>query len=132
EVRIVLEPGQPGDGAQSGELRIGADSDHHVAVAGRKVLVGNQVRVRVAGALLCPAADQVVHGLIRQAGHLHIEQSQVDVLADSRAFAVRERRQYSDRRVQSGQNIGDGDAGFLRPGAGLVVPDRKSTRLNSS
>ncbi len=72
-----------GDVAEAGELAVVADGEDHVAVGGGEVLVGHDVRVAVAHAPRRPPRDQVVHGLVGEAGHLHVEQREVDVLSAS-------------------------------------------------
>ncbi len=102
--------------AELRELAVVAHGQDHVAVGGREILVRHDVRVRVAHAARHRAADQVVGGLVGQAGDLHVQQRQVDVLARAGAVAVRERGQHADGGVQAGEDVGERDAHLLRPG----------------
>jgi hypothetical protein len=69
--------------------------------------------------------NQIVHGLIGQAGNLNIEQRKVDVLAVSAAItipvAMRQRSENGVAGVETGGNVGQGETDFLRAGAGLAV-----------
>ena len=47
--------------------------------------------------------------------------AQIDVLADAGDCAMRERRQDRGGRVHAGHQVGNCDAGFLRPAAGQIV-----------
>ena len=67
------------------------------------------------------AGGQVVHRLVGQAGHLHIEQGHVDVLALAGLLAGVQRGQHADRGVQPGENVGEGDAGLHGAGAILAI-----------
>ena len=69
-----------GDFTETRELAVVADGQDHVAVGGGKILVGHDVGVAVAHAARRLARDQVVHRLVGKAGHLHVEQREVDVL----------------------------------------------------
>ena len=113
--------GLPATSQNLRELAVVADRQDHVAVGGREVLVRHDVRVRVAHAARHRAADQVVGGLVGQAGDLHVEQRQVDVLALAGAVAVRERGQHADGGVQAGEDVGQRDADLLRARALLAV-----------
>ena len=113
-----------GDGAEAGELAVVADGQDHVAVGGREILVGHDVGVGVAHAPRRRAGNQVVQRLVGQAGDLHVEQRQVDVLAlaaaQTVAVAVGEGGEDGVAGVEAGQDVGQRDADLLRPGARLA------------
>ncbi|MPM54494.1 hypothetical protein SDC9_101272 [bioreactor metagenome] len=96
--RILRPISHTGSVAEACELTIVADGQNHVAVGRREVLVGHRVRVRIAHALGHVAAVEVIHALVGQAGHLHVEQRQIDVLAAPGVLA----------RLQRGEDGGAG------------------------
>ena len=122
EAFVAGQLGPAGHFAEANELRVIADRQDHVAIGGFKHLVGHDVLVRVAGTLRRHAGDEVVGTQVRQHRHLRIEQGHVDVLALAAGVAVAQRGLDRDRGVQAGEQIGDGDADFLRPAARAVVP----------
>ncbi len=107
--------------AQPGKLPVIADRQDHVAIGGRKVLIRDDVRVRVAGPHRRRAGGQVVHRLVGQARHLHVEQRQIDVLPLPGPLAMGERGQDRGRGIEPGQHVGQRHAHFLRPGARLPL-----------
>jgi hypothetical protein len=77
--------------------------------------------VRVAVALRYRAGGKVVHVLVGEYGDGGVEQRHVDVLAFAGDIAVGERAEDCDGAVHAGEDIGDGDAHFLRAAAGQVI-----------
>ncbi len=66
------------------------------------------------------ARRQIVHALVGQDRRRRIEQRHVDVGALTGDVSAPQRGQYGGRRVQSGENIDDGDADLLRLAVGLT------------
>ncbi|KAG0775465.1 hypothetical protein G6F22_013281 [Rhizopus arrhizus] len=119
--RVVSQLGAADGAAEPPELPVVAHGDDDVAVAGGEVLVGHDVGMRVAQAIGCVAAGQVVHGLIGQRGHLHVQQRHVDVLACSGAVAMRQRGLDAGGGVQARQDVGQRHAHLQRAGPGFAV-----------
>ena len=67
------------------------------------------------------AGGEVIHRLVREAGDLHVEQRQIDVLTFAGPVARGERRLHRVGRVQPGQDVGQRDADFHRAAAGFNV-----------
>ncbi|MNZ46260.1 hypothetical protein D3C78_639380 [compost metagenome] len=61
------------------------------------------------------ACRQVVHGLVGQTGHLHVQQRHVDMLTTAVVIPMRKRSQDRDSRVQPGQDIRQRHANLHRP-----------------
>ncbi|MNE47022.1 hypothetical protein D3C80_1413980 [compost metagenome] len=120
EARVLGPFGMPGDFAELAELAVVADGEDEVAVGGGEILVRHDVRVGVAHAPWRHAGGQVVHRLVGQAGHLHVEQGHVDVLAEAGLLAVRQRAEHRGARVQAGEDVGQRHADLHRPGALLA------------
>jgi hypothetical protein len=67
------------------------------------------------------ARNEIVHRLVGEAGHLHVEQREVDVLAFTGLLPMRQCGEYRVAGIQAGQDVGQRDADFLRSGAVLVL-----------
>ena len=120
EARIV-GPLRVVDGAaEACELAVVADRQDHETVLGRKVLVRHGVRVGVAHALR-RAAIQMVHALVGEAGDLHVEQADVDVLADAGAVARLYGGQDGGARIHAGEYVGQRHADLDRARAFFAV-----------
>ena len=104
-----------------GKLPIVANRQNHVAISGRKVLVGHGVGVCIAHAARQLTAVEVVHALVREAGHLHIKQRQVDVLTFARGVACFQRRQNGGTGIQTGHEVCQRHAHFHGAGTWLIV-----------
>ncbi|MNR04670.1 hypothetical protein D3C85_1206500 [compost metagenome] len=61
------------------------------------------------------AGGEVVHGLVGQAGDLHVEQRHIDVLAAAIAVTMGEGGQDRHGRVEPGEDVGQRDTDFHRP-----------------
>jgi len=107
--------------AQPGELLIVTDRQHHVAVCRRKILIWNNIGVGITHPPWRLARGQVIHGLIRQTGYLHIQQRGLHILPLSRTVTVTERGEHTDRGIQPGHNVRQCYADLHRPGTGLPV-----------
>ena len=119
---FILRPFRvAGDGAKARELPIVADRQNHVAIGRREVLIRHDVRMRIAHALRHFAAAQVIGRLVAQRRHLHVEQGQVDMLAQARALAFCQRRLHGDGGVQARHDVRLRHAHFLWPGARLAI-----------
>ena len=82
---------------------------------------GHDVLVRIAGPARRDAGHQVVHVERRHHRDRGVEQRRVDVLAFAGAVAMRERGEDRRGRVHARHQVGDRDAGLLRPAARPVV-----------
>ena len=98
------------------ELAVVANGQNHEAVAGREVLIGHSVGVRVAHALR-RSAIQMVHALVRQTRHLHVQQREVDVLALSCPVARCQRSQDGGAGIEPREDVGECHAHLHRAGA---------------
>ena len=92
-----------------------------MAVGGRQHLVGRDVGVGVAHPDRRVAGNQKIQVLVGEHRDLRIEQRHVDVLALAGRLGVAQRRLDGDDRIEPGEEVGDGDADFLRL---AVRPDR--------
>ena len=106
--------------AEPAELRVVAHRDDDVTVGDGEALVGHDIRMRVAHPVRRLARDQIVHRLVGEHGHLRIEQRHVDMAALPVASRSAQRRQDRDRRIEAGEDIGEGDADLLRLAGGLA------------
>ena len=113
--------GWPAASQKLAKLAVVADREDHASVARREVLVGDDRRMRIAQPLGRDAGHEVVQRLVREAGDLHVEQRDVDVLTDAGALAMRERRENRVARVQPAHDVGQRDADLHRSAAGLGV-----------
>ena len=121
EARILRPAGLAHGVAQARELPVVAHGQDHVAVGRGEVLVGHGVGVGVAHALRHLAAVQVVHALVGQARHAHVQQRQVDVLAAAGVLARLQRGQDGGAGVQPGEDVGERHAHLHRAAAVLAV-----------
>ncbi len=103
------------DAAQIGELPVVPHRQDHESIGSAEVLVGNDVRMRIAHAARNAAADQIVRGLVRERCDLHVEQGQVDVLPLARSLAVGKGREDGGDGVQPGHHVRQGNADLERP-----------------
>ena len=106
KARIIGQRQQTSDLAQFAELPVVAHGDDEVAIGRGKILIRHDIRVSVTQAFGRDAGVEVIHRLIGQASHLHIQQGHVDMLTKAGLFALIERGQHADRGVQAGENIG--------------------------
>ena len=74
EARVLCNCGLAVERAKTRELAIVAHGQHDVAVGRGKYLVGHDVDMRIAHALGGFSADQIIACLVRQHGHLRVEQ----------------------------------------------------------
>ena len=121
EARIFRQVGQADAVAQGNKLAVVAAGNDEVTVGGAEHLVGHDVGVGIAVAARHLARCEVVHGLVGQRCHLHVQQCQVDMLAQPGFFAAQQRGLDGDGGVEAGHQVGKGNTGFLRPAAGQVV-----------
>ena len=121
EPGIVRERRQAQHVAQPLVLTVVSGGHDDAAVAGAEGLVGHDARVPVADARRDLARHQVVHRLVREVGHLNVEQREVDVLATPGGVARLQRGQHGDGCVLSGHDVGHRDAGLQWPATGHLV-----------
>ena len=111
---------EAGDGAEPAELAVVADRQDEPAVGAREDGIGADVVVRVAGARRRNPGREIVHALVGEhAGH-RVEQRHVDVLAAAGRLALVERGLDGDHRVETGHDVGEGDAHAMRRAVGLA------------
>ena len=67
--------------AEARELRIIANGKDDKTIAGLKSLIGDYIGMCITLALRIIARRQIVHRLVGERRHLHIEQGHVDVLS---------------------------------------------------
>ncbi|MNN44516.1 hypothetical protein D3C81_1588100 [compost metagenome] len=77
--------------------------------------------MRITQPTRCGPRGQVIHRLVGQAGHLHIEQRHVDMLTDAGLIPMSEGRQNRHRRVQPSEDVGECYANLYRPRAFLTL-----------
>src|SRR2546425_12130939 len=118
---VVCELGTFRGLAEARPLAVVSRGENHVAVGGREHLVRKQVGVGVAVAPGHLARGEIIEDLIRPEGDDGVEQRHVDVLPLADALAMRDRRGYRQRAVHPREDIGNGDAHFLRAAPRKVV-----------
>ena len=105
---------QPDDGAETLELGVIADRQDDPAIAHRYGVIGRDIGVAVAHAFRGFAGGEIIHRLIGQhAGHA-VQQRHVDMLAPPALVALGQGGLDGDGAVEPGEDIGEGDAHFLR------------------
>ena len=112
KARIGRQFGPSGHLAEAGKLTVVADGQDHVAIRRGKILIRNDAGVRIAHPSRAVAGRQIVHGLVGQTGHLHVQQRHVDVLALTALLAPGQRRQHGIGGIQAGQDVGQRHAHF--------------------
>ena len=75
----------------------------------------------VAGTLRRFPRHQVVHALVGDRADHHVQHADIDIVAQARLAAARQRGQHRHRGVHAGHQVDDGHAHFLRAAAGQVV-----------
>src|SRR5439155_1293987 len=98
-----------------------AAGEDDAAVLGAERLVGNDVRVQVADPLGRFSRREIVGVLVREQRDLRVEEREIELLPDTALLAVRKRGADRDRGVHPGDDVGDGNAGALRPAARRIV-----------
>lgn len=88
EARIVGQSWHAGELAQPPELVVVVRAEDYVAVAGGEDLVRHRVGMGRAPALWHTARQQIVESDVVEPAHLHVQQRDVDVLADTRPVPV--------------------------------------------
>ena len=83
-----------------------------MAIRRGEILIRNDAGVRIAHPARAVAGRQIVHGLVGQTGHLHVQQRHVDVLALTALLAPSQCRQHSVGGIQAGQDVGQRHAHF--------------------
>jgi|GEM_PF-3192962 len=81
---------------------------------GREGLIGYEIGMAIADPARHHTRSHPVHCMIAPDADLGIEQRHVDMRADLRFVAPIECRKHSRRTVDSGEQVGGCDAGFLR------------------
>src|SRR5690606_7768274 len=119
--RVGGQVGALDGGAVALPLHVVADRDDDLAVGHREDLVGHQAGVGVAVAVRDLAVGEVAGDLVAAQGDDAVQQGHVDVLPLAGYRAMVQRGQDGDGGVHAGDDVGDGDAGFLRAAAGQVV-----------
>src|SRR5262249_42905719 len=113
EARIADEAGEADILAEPLKGRIVGNRQYDEAVAGRKYLVGHDVRMLVAEPGRVVAGREIVHTLVRKPRHVGVEHADVDLVSLSGSVAVAQRRQYPDAAVEAREQVGERNADLL-------------------
>jgi hypothetical protein len=104
QVRLAENP------TQFGELAVVTGRDDDMAVGDREHLVGHHHGVRIAEPLRNFSGHEEAERLVGEHAHLDVQQRDVDVAAASGLFALGERRENADHRIDAAEDIGERDA----------------------
>ena len=115
EAFVAHPVGMSKDAAEFGKLPVIAHHQNYIAIGAGIHVLRLDVGVGIAVARRHLARHQVVHGLVGQRGHLHVQHGDVDGVAQAGFVAPRQCGQHRDRRVHAGHQIDDRDTHLLRP-----------------
>ncbi|MNR07528.1 hypothetical protein D3C85_1236510 [compost metagenome] len=109
------------------ELPVITHGKDEIAVSCRKVLIRHDVRMSIAQAFRRITRSQVIHRLVSQASHLHIQQRHINMLPATVMIPVRKRSENCYRRIEPRQDVSQRNADFDRPGTLLAFRSPRQT-----
>ncbi len=95
----------PQQGRQRGKLAVVAHREDQMAIPGGVDVVGDDIGVAVAKASGRLTGGEIVHRLVGQHRHRHVEQGQIDLLPLPGSLAVAQGRLDADGGVEAGEDV---------------------------